>query len=88
MEEVRLGQELLDKLVELCTKYNVSLSNIKEKINENNLNNKEDEKEILEKQIQVDEDNLNLFIQKDTNKHLFEQTIASLIFCKYKLGKI
>lgn len=88
MEDVRLGKELSDKLVELCLKYNVGLDNIKRRINENNLNNRVEGKEILEKQIQVGEDNLNIFITKDTNKYLFEQTIASLIFCKYKLLKI
>jgi hypothetical protein len=88
MAEVILGQELSDKLVELCTKYSVSLGNVKGKINENNLNYKEEEKEILEKQIQIDEDHLDLLIKKDTNKHLFKQTIASLIFYKYKLENI
>ncbi len=88
MGKVKLGQELSDKLVELCTKYSVSLSNIQKKIDANDLNNKENEKEILEKQIQIDEDNLNLFIKKGSNKDLFEKTIASLIYCKYKLAKI
>lgn len=87
MKEIILGKELSGELLELCKEYTVNLSNIKNKINENNFKNKEIENDMLKKQILVDKGKLNLLIKKDTNTHLFEQTIASLIFCKYKLAK-